>query len=287
MRKRTRKATSPVPNTKRKFEVLPDSSHKHTVETPYGTIVYTYVPETISSILRGIFTTLLGRVYYNKPLDFQRLIETPENEPPYRYLFTAEPSLLAEQEKHSEYAYELLQQQAPHLLVEASEQLIKEVIFRTLYELQDQSQYKLNSKISELLKLLTNDIIEGVKLRVNAPSQGGRNPEWTPERMESFLVIYEDALKTLKDAKRIYKQNKNTGKKGNDKWKAMVAAAYPQLPDRFINLLESKGKTAEPHMLAYEYAAELFNVEFNEYVPKVLSEARKQRREKRTVKRVV
>jgi hypothetical protein len=275
--KKSRKAISPMPNTKSEFEVLPDGLHAHTVETPLGTIVYTYSPKIMSSILSGIFTTLLGRALYNKPLDFQRLIEIPEGEPPYLSLFIRDPDLLAEQEKHSEYAFELLQRQTPQLLTEASEQLIQEVIFRTLIEFKAQSQHQLNSKTSEVLKLLMDHIIERVKQRVNAPTAGGSNAVWTPERKEAFLVEYENACKTLKEAKRIYKQIKHSSK-----WKDMIAVGYPQLASHLIERLS--GKDAQPGILAYEHAAALFNVHCNEYLPKVVKDARRRRREHETLK---
>jgi hypothetical protein len=276
--KKKRKGPPQMPNTKSKFEILPDGQHMHKVVTPYGTIVYTYKPEIMRSILSGIFTTMLGRAHFNKPLNFQRLFETLEDEPPYEYLFTRDPELLAEKELHSEHAANLLLNQASPLLIEASEQLIQEIIFRTLRELQEQGQYKLNSKISELLKSLTSDIIERVKIRVNAPTQGGSTPIWTPERKEAFLVVYEDAFKTLKDAKDIYKRNKRR------KWKALILAEHPQLPDHFIDQLTT-GKDAQPNVIAYAYAAEIFNVACSDYLSKVVADARRRRKENRTIKK--
>ena len=151
---------SQMPDTKSEFEIQPDGRHAHTVETPYGKIVYIYSRKTLSGIIAGIFTTLLGRAYYNRPLNFQKLLERPEDEPPYEYLFTLEPELLAEKVLHSKHAAELLWNQASRLLIESSEQLIQEVIFRTLSELHEQGKHKLNSRISELFKVLTADIIE-------------------------------------------------------------------------------------------------------------------------------
>jgi hypothetical protein len=280
--KKKRKAPPQMPNTKSKFEILSDGQHAHTVETPYGKIVYTYSPKILSGILAGIFTTLLGRAYYNRPLDFQKLLERPEDEPPYEYLFTKEPELLAEKEQHSKYAAELLWNQASRLLIEASEQLIQEVIFRTLREFQNQGKYKLNSGISELLKLLTSDIIERVKIRVNAPTQGGSKAKWTPERKEAFLVTYEKAYEALKRAKKIYGQNKEL-----DNWRGMVSAVYPQLPEQIINLLPVKGKGSEPKVLALEYAAELFKVKYTEYLSDVVKDARRLRREERGIKKEI
>ena len=279
--KKRREAPAPMPNTKSRFEILPDGSHKHTVETPYGTIVYTYLPNSICSLIGGIFTTLLGRAYYNKPLNFQKLFERPENEPPYEYMFTQEPDLLAEKERYSKYASELLGQQASRLLTEASEQLMQEVIFRTLLEFQNQGQYKINSKFSDLLKSLTDEVIERVKLRVNAPSPGGSKAQWTPERKEAFLIVYENAYKILKDARTIYKQNKRR------KWQKMILLEYPELPISLIKRLTTGKQDDQPGALAYEYAAKLFGVKFTSYIPEVVKDARKQRRESRTIKKKV
>ena len=280
--KKRREAPAPMPNTKSRFEILPDDSHKHTVDTPYGTIVYTYSPKLMSSILAGIFTTLLGRAYYNKPLDFKRLLERPENEPPYEYLFTQEPELLAEKEKHSKYASDLLSRQASHLLIEASGQLMQEVIFRTLRELQDQGKYERRSKFSKLLEPLTKDIIERVKLRVDAPTRGGRKEVWTSDRKEAFLVTYENVCKALKHAKKIYRRNKD-----EKDWRGMITLVYPDLPSDLIDRLPVKNKISEPGVLAYEYAAKLFGVKSTEYLTEVVKGARKQRRENRIIKQKV
>lgn len=49
-------------------------------------------------------------------------------------------------------------------------------------------------------------------------------------------------------------------------------------------MIVKDSKNSEPHMLAYKYAAALFGVENNEYLSKVVKDARKQRRENRTIK---
>jgi hypothetical protein len=272
--KKKRKVPPKVLNTKSKFEILSDGRHSHTVKTPYGTIVYTYSPKILSGILAGMFTVLLGRAFFNHPLKIQQLIEMPENEPPYEYLFSPaeEPELLAQREQYTEYASELLWRQAPQLLIESSEQLIQEVVVRTIRELQDQAPSNLSPKLSELLKLLTTDILARMKLRVNARPQGGSTADWTPERKRAFLAEYENAHRILKNAKRIYRQNRN------ENWRAMIRVAYPQLPEDLIDKLPLKGKTSEPRVLAYEYAAATFNVECNDYLPKIVAAARKMRK---------
>jgi hypothetical protein len=280
--KKKREPRPQIPNTKSRLEILPDDQHAHTVETLYGTIVYTYSPKIMRGILGGIFTTLLGRAYYNKPLNLQKLFERPESEPPYEYLHNRYPELLAENEEYSEHAFKLLSEQASTLLIEASEQLIQEVIFRTLRELEEEGPDQLYSMIPELLKLLTSDIIERVKIRVNAPTRGGRKKIWTQKQKEAYLVVYEDACKAIKHAKKIYSQNQKS-----KKWKAMVLAAYPLLTNDIIDLLPGRGVNSQPGVLAHKYAAKLFNAKGREYLKQVVKTARKRRREKGTMKRAV
>lgn len=193
---------------KSNFKVLPNGSHEHTIQTPYGTIVYTYSPEILGGILRGIFTKLLGRVYYGSPLDFNNLFQGSDADPPYRYIFYIDEEFSSAQEKYSADALALLRAQASQLLMEASEQLILEVVFRSLSESKDLTSSILNTKSSELLQLLIQHVNQRVKQRVNARTPGGREPDWTPERCESFLAQYEVALDAFRDARRIYRQTK-------------------------------------------------------------------------------
>jgi hypothetical protein len=232
----------------------------------------------MSSILGGILTTLLGRAHYNKPLNLQKLLERHESEPPYEYLHNWYPELLAEHEEYSNHAFKLLSEQASTLLIEASEQLIQEVIFHTLCELEEEGPDHLYSMIPELLKSLTHDIVERVKIRVNAPTRGGRKKIWTQKRKEAYLVVYEDACKAIKHAKKIYRQNQKS-----KKWREMVLAAYPLLTDAIIDLLPGRGVNSQPRILAHKYAAKLFKVKGSEYLKKVVKTARRCRREKGTI----
>jgi hypothetical protein len=287
--KKKRQASEKLPASKSKFQVLPNGLNEHTVKTPYGTIVYTYSPSMLNGILRGILTKLLGRIYYGAPIEFNRLIESAEDEPPYRLIFNIDEEFSTAKEKYSTTAMALLKEQAPELLIEASEQLILEVIFRTLTESEELPSPIINSKSSQLLQLLIQHINQRVKQRVNARTPGGRDPEWTPERREAFLAQYETALIVFRDAKRIYRQNKrlvcpqNTSAPPREKWDAMVSIAHPELPDDLIKQLRSQSKNAEPSQLALEYSARIFNVEANDYLKKVLTRARRTRRTKQDI----
>jgi hypothetical protein len=280
--KRGRRAPQGLPSNKSSFKVLPNGTHEHTLQTPYGTIVYTYSPKILGGILRAIFTKLLGRVYYGSPLDFNDLFQSSEAEPPYRYIFYVDEEFSSAQEKYSADALTLLRDQASQSLIEASEQMILEVVFRSLSESKELTSSILNSKSSELLQLLIQHVNQRVKQRVNARPPGGREPDWTSQRCEAFLEQYEEALDAFRDARRIYRQNKHLGdpRSNKEKWYELVNVAHPELPEELIKQLKDGGKNAEPGVLALEYSARVFNVPVNDYLKKVLTRARRARRVK-------
>lgn len=282
--KRKRQDSKKLPPSKSKFRILPNGLNEHTVKTPYGIIVYTYSPKIMDGVLRGILSKLLGRIYYGSPIEFDRLMEIAEDEPPYRLIFNINEEFSTAKEEYLTTALVLLEEQAPELLIEASEQLILEVIFRALAESAELTSSITDSKPSRLLHLLIQHINQRVKLRVNARLPGGRELEWTPERCEAFLTQYEIALEAFRDGRRIYRQNKHLVKRARksqkERWLELVNTLHPELPDELLMQLKKGGKNAEPNVLALEYSAKVFGVEASEYLKKVLIKARQVRAKK-------
>lgn len=254
------------------LDVLPDGSVLHTIKTLYATLTYSYLPKTMEAVLRGVFTELLGRLYFGKPIDLHGLIEISEEGQLYPSVFTAFPELSADKERYSQYAFDLLQRQVQQILIEISEQIIQEVLFRTLRELKGQDLYVTKPDMTKLLDVLLGDIEKRIKQRINArrPGEKERGSYWTPERSQKLLLTYEKTLQTFKSAKRIYKQNKDT-----KEWKDKVRNMHPEI-SKFIDKLPDSLTSAQD--LTYEYLVELYKVSTPNYMKKILTEARKQRK---------
>jgi hypothetical protein len=89
--------------------------------------------------------------------------------------------------------------------------------------------------------------------RFNLRKRGGRTAYWTPELRKSFLELYEATLKIVK-------------------------AGSSELPEGLRSKASLRG--IKPSDIAREYAAKLFGVTSNEYLLRVLKQARRERRER-------
>jgi hypothetical protein len=74
-----------------------------------------------------------------------------------------------------------------------------------------------------------------------------------------FLCEYERFHIMLKDAKKLYRENKN-----RKQWRRIIKAAYPELPDTIIGMLRSDGRAKyedAPSELALLHTANLFGLQ--------------------------
>lgn len=78
-------------------------------------------------------------------------------------------------------------------------------------------------------------------------------------RQAKFLCEYDSFHIMLKDAKKLYRKNKN-----HKQWRRIIKAAYPELPDTIIGRLKSDGHAKyedAPSELALLHTANLFGLQ--------------------------
>ncbi len=98
--------------------------------------------------------------------------------------------------------------------------------------------------------------IELLKKRLSVRGRGGSEGWWNEERRAEFLELYDDVLKKVK-------------------------AKSPNLPAHIQAKFSLRGE--KPSDIACEYAAELFGITHSVYLPRVLTQAREERK-RRTLK---
>lgn len=110
-----------------------------------------------------------------------------------------------------------------------------------------------------------------MRSRLELRGRGGRNACWTQERRADILTHYERVLLQIRNAREIYRRNcKDKG------WRTKVTEAYPELSNSVIDKLPLRA--FQPSDIAREHVAEVFGVPANEYLRKVLKQARRERR---------
>jgi hypothetical protein len=253
------------------FGIGPNGIHRHTIKTYYGQLFYLYFPEVIENQFRCIAGEFLWHVHHGQPLD-ELLAQIKEQAGAEFIDATVDMGQELSQEciQMADRAMALFKKGVQEMLAKSAEQYFVETLFRALREHNSQGSFVFNATETEMIKPIIRVFTKALKQRLEAPTAGGSEPEWTTKRQEAFLKQYELALATLKEAKRIYRQNKRS-----KQWNNIVKAAYPELPDDLIAQLGMGGKNAEPSRLALEYAAKLFGVEPSSYLEKVLASARR------------
>lgn len=106
------------------------------------------------------------------------------------------------------------------------------------------------------------------KLRMGAPS-AGRAPTWTRDTRAAFLQRYEELLREIKGAKKIY-----VTARGDKGWRGKAKRSHPRIPDSVIDKIPSRAY--KPSDLAREAAAAELGFPASEYLVKVLAEARRE-----------
>lgn len=256
------------------FDITPEGVHAHVIKTYYGRLMYLYHPKLIENQFRCIASEFLLHVHHGRPLD-ELLAEIKEQAGTEFIDATVEmgQELSRECIQIADRAMTLFKKHVPKMLAESAEQYFVETLFRALRDHNNQGSFVFDATETEMIKPIIRVFTKALKQRLEAPTAGGSEPEWTTERQEAFLKQYESALAVMKEAKRIYRKNKRS-----KQWNNIVKAACPELPDDLIIQLRIGGKNAEPSRLALEYAARLFGVEPSSYLEKVLASARRARR---------
>lgn len=107
-----------------------------------------------------------------------------------------------------------------------------------------------------LIEEFTQRDIAALKKRLKVRRRGGSEGWWNGERRAKFLELYEDIHKKVK-------------------------AKSSDLPTNIQAKFSLRGE--KPSDIACQYAAELFDIPFSDYLPHVLTEARRERK-RRTMK---
>jgi hypothetical protein len=252
------------------FEELPNGIRAHTAKTENGSFIYLYAREEIYQIFWSMFGRLLLAARFGRPIDFEEIARKVGADEPYDISVEVSQAFMDDAEACTQHALGLLDTLVPQLLAHASEQLIFEVFYRTMCDRRGLGCYQFEASESELLKLFSELSVKRLKQRVTPRKRPSRKLEWTPERCEEYLATYEGALDVLQRAKAICQRN------GDDEWRKMVRAVFPDLPSRFYDRLQLRGD-GEPHEMAREYAAETFGVNNTSYLKKVIQKAREAR----------
>lgn len=252
------------------LEELPEDVRKHAVKTESGLLLYCYLREE----MRQTFCSMFGRLFlaarFGQPIDFEEIARKVGADVPYDISVEVSQTFVDDLEACTQRALSLLDSLAPQILLHTSEQLVFEVFYRTMCDRRGLGCYQFEASEAELLKLFSEHAVKRLKQRVTPRKRPSRKLEWTPERCEEYLVTYEHALDMLQRAKSICQRN------GDDDWQKMVSAVFPDLPSRFYARLQLRGD-GEPHEMAHEYAAELFDVNHTSYLKKVVQKAREAR----------
>lgn len=252
------------------FEELPNGVRTHRAKTESGTLIYLYARDEMYGTFWSMFCRLLLAARFGRPVDFEEIAKKVGADEPYDISLEVSQAFADDAEACTQHALNLLDTLVPQLLAHVSEQLVFEVFYRTMCDRRGLGCYQFQASEAELLKLFSEHTVKRLKQRVTPRKRPSRQLEWTPERCEEYLVVYERALDVLQRAKAICQRN------GDDEWEKMVRAVFPDLPSLFYTRLQLKGD-GEPHELAREYAAELFGVNNTSYLKKVIQKAREAR----------
>jgi hypothetical protein len=253
-----------------KFDEFPEGACAHTAKTEMGTLAYLYVREQMRQTFWTLSAHFQLRARAGGPIDFDEIARQVGAAMPYDITVDVDQDFVDEAEECAQHALRLLDRIAPQLLVHASEQLVFEVFYRVMCDRRGNGSYRFRASEAELVKLFAEHAVKRLKQRVTPRKAPSRKVEWTPERCEEYLATYERALDVLQRAKAIFQRNKD------DEWQKMVAAVFPDLPSGYYARLQLRGD-GEPHDLAREYAAELYEVNDTSYLKKVIRKAREAR----------
>jgi hypothetical protein len=262
---------------KSKFMVGPDGTNVCAADTRYGTLMFFFRPERMEEIFGGFIADFLWQVHHGRPLDLDAIKTACGVSPDLKIEATVDvdQDFGRECERWVGRAMEFFRKHLRGMLTEVVEQHIDETIFRSLREQSGKGLYEFKARESKLIDALVKNHRESLRQRMAARGRGGSTPwKWTDGRKAELLELYESSLKMMREAKRIYKQNRH-----NAKWPRMVQAAYPEFPEDLITRLSGTGKDAEPNALALEHAASVLGVEINDNLEKVLIDARHDRRQ--------
>ncbi len=255
------------PHAETSFEAFPNGVRSHTAKTENGTLAYLYVRDEMRKTLWSMCAHFLLCARAGGPIDFDEIARLAGADMPYDIIVDVDQAFVSEAESCVQHALDLLDGIAPQLLIHISEQLLLEVFYRAICDRRGEGSCQFSASESELLTLFSEHVVKRLKQRVTPRRKPSSKLEWTPERCEEYLVIYERSLEVLQKAKAIYQRNRG------DEWRKMIRAVLPELPDHYIERLHLRGD-AEPGDMAREYAAELFGVNNTSYLKKIISRAR-------------
>ena len=166
-------------------------------------------------------------------------------------------------EKCVSHAVNILCNQVQEKLEEALDELVLEVITQTLRDLNEQFKV-IEVPALKFFEAVQKESVKKKNRRMNLPQSGGaRNAKhsWSDADRSSLAEQHERLKLVWKDAKKIYKQNRNRAG-----WAKMVKAAYSDLPDELIMKLSSMNPyESSPANIALEHAAILCGFKAGEY----------------------
>jgi len=159
----------------------------------------------------------------------------------------------------------------PRVMEHALLRVVLDPLSQLLAEMANQQPDLFVVKGADLLREYADFQHRIVKHDLGVPRPGGSSPTWTAEQKLEILSYYETALKSISEAKRLWRQNRKLN------WREIVKAAFPELPGDIVEKLPLRGE--KPSDLALEAtAAKVASVSI-EYLRKVLTSARRLRRD--------
>lgn len=248
------------------------------IYTPLGTLYYWVDLNSVFTLIKKVLSeyALIESKTFSESCEVGELIkifnEIKLNPPKWSIEEStdeSEPSVLADS------ATRYIASNVNAMFTEAVEKCVLESILQAVTSSNSKSDElsKIKPKALDHLAAYFNKLS---KLRFYPSVTNGKKINWTRENLLELLSVYEEALSIVKDAKKLF----NTFKK-NTEWRKIIKVAYSQLSDEVIEQIRFPGKESEASVIAIRVAAESFGIISNDYTKKLLTKARKIRKEQK------